>query len=106
ILFSQVGGSVLMFITAVLVATHVITIWQLVIIGLFQGTLFAFSWPARFALMAEVVRKHDVMSAIAMANAAQNMTRLIGPARAGVLIGAWDMEFASGRSPRCTRCRP
>lgn len=94
ILFTQVGGSVLMFITAVLVATHVITIWQLVIIGLFQDTLFAFSWPARFALMAEVVRKDDVMSAIAMANAAQNMTRLIGPARAGVLIGAWGMEFA------------
>ncbi len=94
VLVTQVACSILMFITAVLVATHTITIWQLVIIGVLQGTFFAFGMPARTPLMAEVVGEENVMSAIAMANAAMNMTRLIGPALAGLLIGVWGMEFA------------
>ena len=94
VLVTQVACSILMFITAVLVALHVITVGHLVIIGVLQGTFFAFGMPARTPLMAEVVGEDNVMSAIAMANAAMNMTRLIGPALAGILIGFWGMEFA------------
>ncbi|MCZ7576940.1 MAG: MFS transporter [Dehalococcoidia bacterium] len=97
-LMTQVSTAILATFTAVLVATDTITIEMLFAIGLVQGTFFAFGMPARTPLMAEVVGPDNVMSAIAMSNAAMNATRLFGPAVAGVLVAIW------GSRPR-TSCR-
>ena len=91
---TQLGVGLIALLTAVLVATEIITIEILFGVGLLQGTLFAFSMPARTPLMAEVVDDDQLMSAIAMGNAAMNATRLVGPAVAGALIGFWDIEAA------------
>lgn len=93
-LMTQVSTAVLALFTAVLVATDTITIEMLFVIGLVQGTFFAFGMPARTPLMAEVVGPDNVMSAIAMSNAAMNATRLFGPALAGVLVAFWGIESA------------
>ncbi|MGE3960694.1 MAG: MFS transporter [Dehalococcoidia bacterium] len=85
-LMTQTSTAVLMFITAMMVATDTITIQLLFIIGLVQGVFFAFGMPARMPLMAEVVGPRNVMSAIAMSNAAMNFTRLFGPAVAAGLV--------------------
>jgi MFS family permease len=85
-LMTQAATGVLALVTAILVFTDVITIQMLIGIGLVQGTFFAFGMPARTPLMAEVVGPENVMSAIAMSNAAMNATRLFGPALAGGLI--------------------
>ena len=91
---TQLGIGLIALLTAILVTTEIITIEMLFGVGLLQGTLFAFSMPARTPLMAEVVEDDQLMSAIAMGNAAMNGTRLIGPAIAGALIGFWDIEAA------------
>lgn len=93
-LMTQASTGVLALITAILIATDAISIELLFVIGLVQGTFFAFGMPARTPLMAEVVGPESVMSAIAMSNAAMNATRLFGPALAGVMIGFWDIESA------------
>ncbi len=93
-LMTQVSTAILATFTAVLVATDTITIEMLFAIGLVQGTFFAFGMPARTPLMAEVVGPDNVMSAIAMSNAAMNATRLFGPAVAGVLVAIWGIEAA------------
>ncbi|GBD23324.1 hypothetical protein HRbin29_00985 [bacterium HR29] len=104
LLFSLVGGAIadrvnkrnlslatqlvtvaLAVLTAVLVATDLITIGYLFAVGLVQGTMFAFNGPARSPLMAMVVGPRQLMSAIAMSNAAMNGTRIVGPAVAGAL---------------------
>lgn len=104
LLFSLVGGAVadrvnkrnlslatqhltvvLAALTAALVALDLITIEFLFGVGLIQGTLFAFNGPARSPLMAMVVGPRQLMSAIAMSNAAMNGTRIVGPAIAGAL---------------------
>jgi len=84
-LSTQLVTVVLALLTAVLVATDLITIGFLFGVGLVQGTLFAFNGPARSPLMAMVVGPRQLMSAIAMSNAAMNGTRIIGPAIAGAL---------------------
>jgi MFS family permease len=65
----------------------------LFVIGLFSGTGMALGMPARTPLMAEVVGHEQVMSAIAMSNAAMNGTRLIGPALAGAIVGVWGLDI-------------
>jgi MFS family permease len=93
-LMTQGATGILALITAILVATDVISIEMLFAIGLVQGTFFAFGMPARTPLMAEVAGPEDMMSAIAMSNASMNATRLVGPALAGVLIAFWGIDAA------------
>ncbi len=83
-------------VTAVMVAMGTMTFEILFIVGLLQGTFSALGMPARTPLMAEVVGQENMMSAIAMSNTAMNGTRLFGPALAGVIAGAWGLEWAYG----------
>lgn len=84
----------LALVTAVMVAMGTMTFEILIIVGLLQGTFSALGMPARTPLMAEVVGQENMMSAIAMSNTAMNGTRLFGPALAGVIAGAWGIEWA------------
>ncbi len=93
-LVTQSATGVLALGTAVLVATGAITFELLFAVGLVQGTLFAFGMPARGPLMAEVVGRDLLMSAMAMSNAAMNATRLLGPAAAAVMVAAGGIELA------------
>jgi MFS family permease len=93
-LVQQSLTGVLALVTAVLVLTDTITIELLFIVGLIQGTFFAFGMPARTPLMAQVVGPQNLMAAIALSTASMNATRLVGPAAAGILIGIWGIEAA------------
>lgn len=94
ILATQAATGMLSLATAFLVATDVITIELLFVVGLFQGTFMAFGMPARVPLMAAAVGPERMMSAVALNGAAQNATRLVGPALAGAIIGAFGIAAA------------
>ncbi|MDA0256508.1 MAG: MFS transporter [Chloroflexi bacterium] len=85
-LLTQGSTSIIMLVTAILVATDTITFGILFAIGFVQGTFFALGTPARTPMMVETVGPEKIMSAIAMSNAAMNFTRLFGPAVAGVIV--------------------
>jgi predicted MFS family arabinose efflux permease len=93
-LVTQVATGILMLITAFLLVSGLITIELLFIIGLVQGVFFAFGMPARSPLMATVVGPQQLMSAMALQNAAMNGTRLIGPALAGLFMWVQGVESA------------
>ena len=93
-LVTQIGTGALMLVTAFLLVADLLTIELLFIVGLVQGTFFAFGMPARSPLMATVVGPQQLMSAMALQNAAMNGTRLIGPAVAGALMWAQGVESA------------
>lgn len=78
--------------TALLIVTDLISIELLFAIGLVQGVAFAFGMPARQPLIAVAVGPEQLMSAMALSNAAMNGTRLVGPALAGALIAARGVE--------------
>jgi MFS family permease len=86
LLVVQAGMGVLALVTAVLVHTGVIDIWQMVALGVGQGVVWAFAVPARMALLPELVGDEELTNALALNNAAMNGTRIVGPALAGGFI--------------------
>ena len=79
---------VLTIAIAVLVLTDLIQIWHLVVAGLLQGTIFAFNAPSRQAIIPELVGEKEMMNAIALNSAGMNLTSVLGPAIAGLLVAA------------------
>jgi len=74
-------------VLAVLALTHVINVWHIIFLSLFQGLINAFDAPARQTFVKEMVdRTEDLSSAIALNSSLVNGGRLIGPAIAGVVI--------------------
>jgi MFS family permease len=72
----------------VLVWTKGVAPWQVMVLALGFGVVNAFDIPARQAFIAELVPKDDLMNAIALNSSMFNAARIVGPAVAGVLIGA------------------
>lgn len=63
--------------------------------GALNGTLLAFSLPARQALIPDVVGEARLVNAVALGSMSMNLARVTGPAAAGLLIGA----FAAWAAP-------
>lgn len=86
ILLSQSGNAFLTLLLAILDITGFILFWHLLVIGACNGTLAAFNMPSRQSIISDIVPGKALMNAISLNSAGMNMTRIIGPALAGVLI--------------------
>src|SRR5438552_71331 len=87
ILCTQTLAMLQAFLLAFLVGSHLIAVWQLVVLSLVLGVVNAFDITARQAFMPEMVAKReDLANSIALNSSMVNATRLIGPALAGFLI--------------------
>ena len=73
-------------VLAVLTLTHVIQVWMVVLLALFQGVVNAFDIPLRQAMIVEMVGKEDLRHAISLNSMMFNLARVIGPPVAGILI--------------------
>ena len=73
-------------VLAVLTLTHVIQVWMVVVLALFQGFVNAFDVPIRQAMTVEMVGKQDLRHAISLNSMMFNLARVIGPPVAGILI--------------------
>lgn len=83
---AQIVSAALAIGNAVLIQAGLIEIWHLVVFGLIQGTVFAFNMPSRQAIIPELVGEKEMMNAIALNSAGMNLTRILGPSVAGILI--------------------
>ena len=63
-----------------------VTFWHFIYFGLFNGTVLSFSMPARSAVIPEIVGRDNLVNAMALQSATFNLSRILGPALAGVLI--------------------
>lgn len=87
IIWTSLPMTALSGITGVLYLDHQLTVAWLVVLGFLQGIAFAFLMPARQAYVPQVVGTgHLLPNAIALNNAGMNLTRVLGPAAAGLLI--------------------
>jgi MFS family permease len=73
---------------ALLVWTKTIAPWHVMALAVGFGIVNAFDIPARQAFIVELVGREELMSAIALNSSMFNAARIVGPAVAGVLIGA------------------
>ncbi|MCX6020852.1 MAG: MFS transporter [Chloroflexi bacterium] len=87
LLGTQSALGAISFMTALLIATGRIEFWHLILGGFLSGIVFAFNMPARQVLVSELVGPNVLMNAIALNTAGMNLTRIVGPAVAGLLLG-------------------
>lgn len=86
---TQVLSMLQALLMAALIFTHLITVWQVIVLGALQGVINAFDMPARQAFVVQMVKdKQDLGNAIALNSSMVNLARLIGPSLAGIIIAA------------------
>src|SRR5512143_1366361 len=101
IIATQAAYLVLAFTLAFLDWTGTVRYWHVVVLATLLGCLNTIDMPARQAFIIEMVGKDDLMNAIAMNSSIFNAARAVGPAIAGLLIGAAGTAacfFANGLS--------
>jgi len=86
-LFGQVAVALLILLLATLTTTGVIAIWHIAALSVLIGTVWAFTDPAYLSIIPSLVTPSDLMNAMAMDTLAWQLSRFIGPAIAGVLMG-------------------
>ena len=72
--------------TAVLNQTGLIAVWQIFVMALIGGAVFAFNVPARQAWIPELVEREQLMNAVALNTSAFTFTGILGPSLFGALI--------------------
>ena len=82
----QIAASGVMAALALLTALDLMTIEVLLALTVLNGINMAFMQPSYFALVANLVPREDLSSAIAFQSSMVQTARFIGPAMAGVLL--------------------
>src|SRR5271155_5757727 len=87
---TQILSMIQSFALAGLALARIITIREVIWLGLAQGIINAFDMPARQAFVIQMVEdRTDLGNAIALNSSMVNMARLLGPSIAGVIIAAF-----------------
>ena len=86
VMYSQAGNVVLTVILATLDLTGWIRFWHLLAIGALSGLFMALNMPSRQALVSDIIPVDKLMNAISLNNSGMNLSRIVGPAVAGLLI--------------------
>jgi MFS family permease len=89
LIITQVLSMLQSLALAALTLSGTIRVWHIVVLALVQGLVNAIDMPARQAFVIQMVeRREDLPNAIALNSSMVNATRLVGPAIAGIVIGA------------------
>lgn len=95
LVWTQVLAGLQSLLLAALTLAKVITIGEILALSVFQGLINAFDMPGRQSFLVQMVTpeggkpdKTDLSNAIALNSSIVNLARLIGPAIAGLIIGA------------------
>jgi MFS family permease len=87
---TQAFGAAHSLFLAVATLTHVITLWQIIVLTVLGGAVGALGAPARLSFVAHMVEdRNDVDNGVALVSSMANAARLIGPAIAGLVIAAF-----------------
>ncbi len=88
LLGTQFAALALALALATLTQSGLVRIGYVMLLAILLGVVNAVDMPTRQAFVVELVRGEDLQNAIALNSAAFNSARLIGPAVAGLTIGA------------------
>lgn len=88
VVVTQTIAMLLGFALAILTLTHLIRVWEIMVLTTLLGVVLAFDIPARQAFLMDMVGRDDLFNAIALNSSMFNAARIIGPAIAGALV-AW-----------------
>src|SRR3990170_937584 len=80
----------------VLALTGVVEIWHVFLLAGVAGFVNAVEMPVRQAFVAELIPREDLTNAIALSSTSFNLSRVVGPAVAGVTIAAFGVASNFG----------
>lgn len=92
ILYGQALNGIATLFMAFIIITGNVTFADFIWVGFVNGTMLALSMPARTAFIPEIVGERLMFNAMAFNTAAWNLSRILGPALAGLMIAV----FAAG----------
>jgi len=84
----QIGIGILALWIGVMVHAGLIEVWHIVVAGIITGIIAGFTMPARQSYVPDLVGDKNLLNAFALNAGVMNVTRIAGPALAGVLIAA------------------
>lgn len=90
LLFCRLASVILISALATFTITGMVTVWHIVAISLLAGIVWSLGDPTIMAIVPRVVPMDDLMNAVALSSTAWQVSRFIGPAVAGALIGIID----------------
>ena len=91
---TQIVAMVVSFTLFALAATHTVQLWHVFLLAVVMGIRNAVDMPTRQAFAVEMVGREDLGNAVALNSAMFNGARIVGPAIAGIAIGAFGVAPA------------
>lgn len=85
---TQAIQMLLAFLLALLTATGHVEVWHILVLAFLLGVTNAVDMPTRQSFVVEMVGREDIGNAVGLNSSAFNAARIIGPAVAGLAIGA------------------
>ena len=101
LLYTQVVAGLAALTLAALVATHVVNRWMVLGFSFVTGCCMSLASPSYLAMTYDLVGREDVANAIAMNSTQFQLSRVVGPALAGVAFRVFGLAgcfFANGLS--------
>jgi MFS family permease len=101
LVITQIAAGLLALILGVLVFLGQVQVWHVFALALSLGVVNSFDMPVRQSFVVEMVGRKDIANAVALNSAVFNVTRIIGPAIAGLAIarvGIYPLFFVNAAS--------
>ena len=86
IIIAQSMNCVATLLMALIIFRGEVSFWDFIWFGFFNGSVLALSMPARQAFVPELIQEKLIFTAMALNTTGWNLSRIIGPAFAGLLI--------------------
>ncbi|MEZ4668197.1 MAG: MFS transporter [Anaerolineae bacterium] len=86
LIFTQAAQMVLALILSWLTFTNTVQVWHIMVLAFLLGVVNAIDAPARQAIIADLVGTDQLSSGIAMNSIIFNLSRVFGPAAAGIVL--------------------
>lgn len=96
---SQCFNVVATLTLATIIITENVSLIHFLVVGFINGLVLALSMPSRQAIIPEIIGPAGLVNAFALNNASMNLSRILGPSIAGVLIaifGSGDTSSTTG----------
>lgn len=90
LLTTQLASMIQALLLAILILLGHYSVWEILTLSVVLGIINAFDVPARQSLVYEMIEdKSDLPNALALNSSMVNLSRLIGPAIAGIVLEYW-----------------
>src|SRR5260370_5978003 len=93
LLVTQAAAMIQALLLWTLIATGTIQLWHLYVLAMLLGLTNSLDHPTRQAFVIELVGREDLPNAVALNASLSQMTRVVGPGMAGVIIAPTSVDI-------------